>query len=1058
MTQIRTILVSGSVPTVNQLALGDIAINTVDGKAFLKKYSGSIQSIVDLGASASYLYPLHQDVYLTGSLNISGSEIIKGYIELQPVTTNIDTTKSASYIYVSGSTNDLYFSQNGNGYANTTRLRWLEGNLYTGLLNGGIITSASSTTFNISSGSGIIVNLNASINANPYPTVQYVNWGNLTNQTLTYLTSSIQTFVGIDSSGSIIQQTSPWTDGQYNTSIQIGTVLHQNKSTINGRISYPNVAYGYKQRTYDFIKAFGPLKLSGYTLFTSSSLGLTVGNGTAFADGRNYQVDPNNPSYIIDPGTNTSKVFRYYQSGSDFVQDTNGGLGYTGIDPTNYNPGGSGSLASVTPSRFTIQRVFWYPNSATQGIVVYYGNAEYTTLSEGILGIATEVFSEVENTKQNAVYLGAIVIRGNKDFTGTIGTDYQIIAGGLFRTSVGGGGGGGGGGSSTPAFPYTGSAEITGSLNVVGPVSASLFTGSFTGSLFGTASNALTASYLNPLAQTVRLTGSLVITGSVLISSSATFINIGPAVFTGSAGTGSAVSIYKSGSTAFDIQGSSGQLFAVTDSLTGSLFSVNTAAGLPVIEAFSDNTVNIGKFGTYPIKVAATGTLAIITGSFTGSFTGSATTAVTASFALTSSFPWFQTGSNIAYVGNNVGIAETNPRLRFTINTPAGGYWISMDRGNTTEGGNNPTWAVLNNADPASATYGWAWYDSSADGSFSLWRRSVSTTSSLVVKFDRNNGNTSFAANVRVTGSATNSLLVKGSGATSATTALRIENSSTTPSLTVLDNGFVGIRRSNPTVALDVSGSAIISGSVTVWNSLGISFFDGGGYGGGRIYGSYSYLNGEIFIRPLNSNSENFVFSPNNGMTIGGFTIGGTTGSPPAYGLAVSGSVGIGTRVPTTQLDVSGSGRFTNGLTITGSTVTKGDFTVTGATTTDINTNTLNINAPLFTVPSFATPYSPSVSVRVVMYDAVSNALFVTASAPASPVIVNTIATGSIAASVEIGPAAAVPYFFLVQSGSVEMLKINAERVMVLEARTTVPTAVTGGIYYSASGDFYFGM
>jgi hypothetical protein len=38
------------------------------------------------------------------------------------------------------------------------------------------------------------------------------------------------------------------------------------------------------------------------------------------------------------------------------------------------------------------------------------------------------------------------------------------------------------------------------------------------------------------------------------------------------------------------------------------------------------------------------------------------------------------------------------------------------------------------------------------------------------------------------------------------------------------------------------------------------------------------------------------------------------------------------------------------------------------------------------------------------------------------------------------------------------MLKINAERVVVLESRTDIPTAVTGGIYYSASGDFFFGM
>ena len=46
MTEIRTILVSGSIPTVNQLPLGDIAINTVDGKAYIKRVSNTSQSIV----------------------------------------------------------------------------------------------------------------------------------------------------------------------------------------------------------------------------------------------------------------------------------------------------------------------------------------------------------------------------------------------------------------------------------------------------------------------------------------------------------------------------------------------------------------------------------------------------------------------------------------------------------------------------------------------------------------------------------------------------------------------------------------------------------------------------------------------------------------------------------------------------------------------------------------------------------------------------------------------------------------------------------------------------
>ena len=96
------------------------------------------------------------------------------------------------------------------------------------------------------------------------------------------------------------------------------------------------------------------------------------------------------------------------------------------------------------------------------------------------------------------------------------------------------------------------------------------------------------------------------------------------------------------------------------------------------------------------------------------------------------------------------------------------------------------------------------------------------------------------------------------------------------------------------------------------------------------------------------------------------------------------------------------------------------------------------------------------------MYDAVSNALFVTSSLPGTggggTGLSNFIATGSVTASVQVGPAASIPYFFMIQSGSTEIFKVNAERVVVLEARTDIPTAVTGGIYFSASGDFFFGM
>jgi len=55
-----------------------------------------------------------------------------------------------------------------------------------------------------------------------------------------------------------------------------------------------------------------------------------------------------------------------------------------------------------------------------------------------------------------------------------------------------------------------------------------------------------------------------------------------------------------SGSTAntsiFAIDGNNGRLFEVSDDLSDSLFSVNTIAGLPVVEVFADNRVTMGAF------------------------------------------------------------------------------------------------------------------------------------------------------------------------------------------------------------------------------------------------------------------------------------------------------------------------------------------------------------------------------------------------------------------------------------------------------------------------------
>jgi hypothetical protein len=81
-------------------------------------------------------------------------------------------------------------------------------------------------------------------------------------------------------------------------------------------------------------------------------------------------------------------------------------------------------------------------------------------------------------------------------------------------------------------------------------------------------------------------------------------------------GSTNVVNIIGSGSAAsssiFSVDGNNGRLFEITDDLSDSVFSANTIAGLPVIEAFSDYTVRLGTYG------GASGSTVNITGSNVG--------------------------------------------------------------------------------------------------------------------------------------------------------------------------------------------------------------------------------------------------------------------------------------------------------------------------------------------------------------------------------------------------------------------------------------------------------
>lgn len=72
--------VAGKVPTTGSLDLGELAVNTSDGKVYLKKDNGiqSIQTLVTTDSSTSGSLNLIGNQSITGSLFISGDVVVTG--------------------------------------------------------------------------------------------------------------------------------------------------------------------------------------------------------------------------------------------------------------------------------------------------------------------------------------------------------------------------------------------------------------------------------------------------------------------------------------------------------------------------------------------------------------------------------------------------------------------------------------------------------------------------------------------------------------------------------------------------------------------------------------------------------------------------------------------------------------------------------------------------------------------------------------------------------------------------------------------------------------------
>lgn len=443
---------AAAVPDAN-LQLGEIAINAVDEAVFIKNSGGTVKKLSATSDLTSNFVTLSTTQTVSGDKTFSGTVTLNNGLVFEGSTAdNYETTltvvdPTADRTITLPNVDGTVWTSGNDGAGSgldADKIHGIPGaifssNLATGILYGGVVTinAIDNSKFDVSAGKGQIHAAGASLTAEPSPSYTTVTWSAKTSQTLTYLATAETTWLYIDSSGNLQQRDSYYTDQIIEEEIIIGALIHPNHSTITLARTIPNTAFATDKQYEQFIRSFGAIKISGHTIEANgANLKLNRTAGKAFALGRNWINDPDNPSVVSD-SAQTDCVFYRYRRGAtagSFITLT----GQTSIDPAHYDDG-SGTLQTVTSNKWTIQRLFFFPSTPTV-LGVYYGRALYNSQAEAAQNIFLEPFSEIDNTATNAIFVGYLIVRGGATDL-SLSADAVIIQAGTFRNTAGGGGG-----------------------------------------------------------------------------------------------------------------------------------------------------------------------------------------------------------------------------------------------------------------------------------------------------------------------------------------------------------------------------------------------------------------------------------------------------------------------------------------------------------------------------------------------------------------------------------------------------------------------------------------
>ena len=585
-------------------------------------------------------------------------------------------TNEIGYVIQTGTTTGKIYVNINNEDSNLTltdiERNILEGNVIsTGTYEYTGMTINSSTTINVSPMKGWIVRNTYDYATLPDVTNIYYTGG--TGITITNIATADATYVLVNSASTLYQQTTYPTPQQRRENIFLGKVVHPNRTsllTVNNTVDYDVSPMSALRDLWS------PIKLINQGVLPSFNTGLTFNTslGSLYGNGIGWTTNQLNPNSVTISAKTSASFFYRTQTGG-----TSGSVSV--IDPTKYDVNGViTSVGTAGSNDATNQRIYLYPTGV---INVLYGQTRYATLTEAIANIDSETFVTYPNAETTAILIGVISVRNDivDDGQPLTNTNYAKLT---LVSKFGESFGGTGGLSTTnlqQAYNNSTEPEIlinstldglsiqngTGNANDVTQLLQGKNTAGTTTS-FIRADGAISASTISAttisattyqnLPTDVRVTGSTysnntftytnntggtfnvlfnTVTGLTVNGNLTVTGNTNVRAFTGTSGTisgtgQSILTVIGSGNSTtspiFSVQGSSGELFSINDSLVGSLFSVNDISGLPIMEVFSDNTTLWGSYQAPSLNTttrtsltAGTNTIySIPTSAYTGAF------------------------------------------------------------------------------------------------------------------------------------------------------------------------------------------------------------------------------------------------------------------------------------------------------------------------------------------------------------------------------------------------------------------------------------------------------